>query len=853
MKPLTSQKQLSRIVIQGFKSIAECELELGALNVLIGCNGAGKSNFIGFFRMVQQLLEEKLQLYVGKQGGPDAILHFGRKTMSLLEHYNMKLKALVCLLLTVFFVSPVWANNVVLLMDNSGSMRKNDPDFWSKSSAKFFVDRCSENDRVSIIPFDSSLRKNKTIKFANPVKHHDEIIKFIENMDYKGPWTDYYWALVQAYNHLKNLKGDKYVVLFTDGEPDPDRKDKLYKGMKRGQAAKKNKKLTEDIINKLYKPKNIKIFTIAFTSKSDIRFMQHISKLSSGRYDFGFQVDKSYGISEVFLRISNLIPALSSSSAYGIFVPPNLAKDFLLINLDKRVGRRNYVNQIVMETLSQFAALSGRKGLSVSEYYWPELSKIQDADDVVRRFAKIHDYLIILDFENNAQSGEYFVYDFTRKHETLVNHKKWDLGILSILCEKISQAVFSDLKNYKMKKEVTYPVTVRYIGTKQAAIAGVDFIQDKREIKDVTDAFGHAIFVGLKDEPFRMVFRKSGVKLGEWLSGDYKPDRVFYIHAAFDVHISARGIPWKIDDLDPDYKTPHRKIPLKANAELYIPGNKKLTEVTDVTFKKVPIGIRKLRLDFKIDGAIKPYLSFIEYMSVSEDHFSKGTKRVERVVTLDKNYMPLFKKLVKKGDMKTAVSRALRLFGLHRDHPQVFDVISYLSGAYRKQGKFGKALEVLLLFQRKYQNNLFYRKPGGILNDRFILYKTLGELKLIDSMTTQFPPELGEKEVLKNMGLTDIQEADKLYIKCQNSIMPSQHVKPADAVEFFLTMALTELHAKELFPTRNLDLFMKYFAQYNKMIQGEVPLSSEIKSLITKGALAKLYLSAENFSKGNGL
>lgn len=71
--------QLSRIVLRGFKSIRECDLELRELNVLIGPNGAGKSNFIGFFRLIQQMLEGKLQLYVSKQGGPDALLHFGRK------------------------------------------------------------------------------------------------------------------------------------------------------------------------------------------------------------------------------------------------------------------------------------------------------------------------------------------------------------------------------------------------------------------------------------------------------------------------------------------------------------------------------------------------------------------------------------------------------------------------------------------------------------------------------------------------------------------------------------------------------------------------------------------------------
>jgi predicted ATPase len=71
--------QLSHIVLHGFKSIRECDLELKELNVLIGPNGAGKSNFIGFFRLIQHMLEGKLQLYVSKQGGPDALLHFGRK------------------------------------------------------------------------------------------------------------------------------------------------------------------------------------------------------------------------------------------------------------------------------------------------------------------------------------------------------------------------------------------------------------------------------------------------------------------------------------------------------------------------------------------------------------------------------------------------------------------------------------------------------------------------------------------------------------------------------------------------------------------------------------------------------
>lgn len=74
-----NERHLSRLVLEGFKSIHSCELELRSLNVLIGPNGAGKSNFIGFFRLIQQMLEGRLGFYVSKQGGPDALLYFGRK------------------------------------------------------------------------------------------------------------------------------------------------------------------------------------------------------------------------------------------------------------------------------------------------------------------------------------------------------------------------------------------------------------------------------------------------------------------------------------------------------------------------------------------------------------------------------------------------------------------------------------------------------------------------------------------------------------------------------------------------------------------------------------------------------
>jgi predicted ATPase len=71
--------RLDRIEIDGYRSIRELRLELGAMNVLIGANGSGKSNLIGVLGLLGDLVENQLQLHVGRRGGANTLLHFGRK------------------------------------------------------------------------------------------------------------------------------------------------------------------------------------------------------------------------------------------------------------------------------------------------------------------------------------------------------------------------------------------------------------------------------------------------------------------------------------------------------------------------------------------------------------------------------------------------------------------------------------------------------------------------------------------------------------------------------------------------------------------------------------------------------
>lgn len=71
---------LSSITIKGYKSIRALEdFPLTNINVLIGANGAGKSNFIGLFRLLKAINDDQIESFTQVEGGAEVLLHFGQK------------------------------------------------------------------------------------------------------------------------------------------------------------------------------------------------------------------------------------------------------------------------------------------------------------------------------------------------------------------------------------------------------------------------------------------------------------------------------------------------------------------------------------------------------------------------------------------------------------------------------------------------------------------------------------------------------------------------------------------------------------------------------------------------------
>lgn len=78
-------RRLQRLTLNGFKSIKAMELELHPLNILIGANGAGKSNLISFFKMLNEMMAGRFQQYIGTSGRAQSLLHFGAKITPQIE------------------------------------------------------------------------------------------------------------------------------------------------------------------------------------------------------------------------------------------------------------------------------------------------------------------------------------------------------------------------------------------------------------------------------------------------------------------------------------------------------------------------------------------------------------------------------------------------------------------------------------------------------------------------------------------------------------------------------------------------------------------------------------------------
>ncbi len=77
---------LDKLSVRGFKSICELkDFQFNDLNVIVGANGAGKSNLIELFRMLAAMAEKNFSKFVLAHNGADGFLFNGPKVTSAIS------------------------------------------------------------------------------------------------------------------------------------------------------------------------------------------------------------------------------------------------------------------------------------------------------------------------------------------------------------------------------------------------------------------------------------------------------------------------------------------------------------------------------------------------------------------------------------------------------------------------------------------------------------------------------------------------------------------------------------------------------------------------------------------------
>tara|TARA_R110002096_G_scaffold61399_1_gene152571 strand:+ start:28019 stop:29794 length:1776 start_codon:yes stop_codon:yes gene_type:complete len=186
--------------------------------------------------------------------------------------------------------------DVVLVLDNSGSMKKNDPDFLVSKAVKEFISQQDENTRVGIVIFDQGVRLPVALTVSS-LANREAILNSIEEINYQGLFTDSPAGIERAIYELKNNGRDnaqKSIIFMTDGIVDTGAADRDLE---------KSKWLREDLAPDAA-DNEIKIFGIAFTEGADFQLIQSIAQKTKGEY---YRALVAADLQSVFERIDKII------------------------------------------------------------------------------------------------------------------------------------------------------------------------------------------------------------------------------------------------------------------------------------------------------------------------------------------------------------------------------------------------------------------------------------------------------------------------------------------------------------------------------------------------------------------
>lgn len=187
--------------------------------------------------------------------------------------------------------------DIVLVLDNSGSMRKNDPQFLARDIVTKFLTDLDEYSRLGMVIFDRQATLAVNLMEATSQDAKNKIIEGLDKVNYAGQFSDSPAAIERAIYELKKhgrKDAGKVIIFLTDGIVDTG--DKLL-------DLEKGKWLKEELTQESKKAE-IRIIGIAFSDAADFSLIQTLALKTGGEY---FRAYRAEDIQNIFEQINELI------------------------------------------------------------------------------------------------------------------------------------------------------------------------------------------------------------------------------------------------------------------------------------------------------------------------------------------------------------------------------------------------------------------------------------------------------------------------------------------------------------------------------------------------------------------
>ena len=214
--------------------------------------------------------------------------------------------------------------NIIVLIDNSGSMNKNDNTRLSLVSASMLIDTVDLNKtKINVIAFGDKVSFVKRLS-ENPTA--EELKSEIASIKYDNQYTNMKQGLDEALSQLNDMEGDKSIIVLSDGKEEVP-----------GETAEEHEKKLNNLI-RTAQEMNVRINTIGLSADSDKNALLNISSKTLGDYYF---VENASGVFEVFSKI------FGNMNGYYTIDRFSTAGD-----IDKSIKISPFVEEVVVNVVS---------------------------------------------------------------------------------------------------------------------------------------------------------------------------------------------------------------------------------------------------------------------------------------------------------------------------------------------------------------------------------------------------------------------------------------------------------------------------------------------------------------------